>query len=435
MYANGCWLAPEEQKNVIQHMIEWELIKWDNDRSLPLKSGGTTDIYIALRDARNSPKAILALAKWYANPLFRLNLDRFIEVPDSVSCFAGPLLIMLNMPYLTIRESPKEGRVSKAKVIGNSQRGESGVIIDDVITDGASKIPVIQECLSLGLNLGPLVVLVDRQQGWQENFKKHDINLDVWPGMTLHDVRKYLITHNIMQRCDPALEAVNPLIVALDGMDWETALSIMDPLRTTGCIFKVNDLLLNTGIANLIPDLQVYGRVMADLKIHDISNTATNIVKHLLENPPWAVTVHASGGEAMVKAVVDTLKNTDTKVLAVTVLTSIDEKTGVEVYNRLPAEEVKILATIAKRAGAHGLVCSPEEVKELREAYPEMLLVTPGIRSAKVDIDKDDQKRTGAPAQAMANGSNHLVMGRQITEASDPVAEVNRLLQEELKVI
>lgn len=422
------WLTDWEQEKVCAKLLHLGLIKTDNTRQLPLKSGGKTDVYINLRNARNNPKALSWLTEVYGNPLRRLSPDRFVEVPDSVSCFAGSLSIQTNIPYLTIRGEAKENRVSKARIIGDPIYGEGVCIIDDVITTGGSASLPYEECLSLGLKVLPMVILVDRQEGWKKTFAAKNIPMEVWSGMTLHDVRKYLITHNIMQRCDPALEEKNPLIIALDGMDWETALSIMDPLRTTGCIFKVNDLVLNAGIASLIPDLQVYGRVMADLKIHDIPNTANNIIQRLRKNPPWAVTVHGSGGEEMIKAVVDGLKDTPTKVLVVTVLTSIDEKTGVEIYNRLPREEVKILAAIAKRAGAHGLICSPEEVKELREIYSDMTLVTPGVRSP--EVGKDDQKRTGTPAQAIADGSNHLVMGRQITQAKDPVAEVKRLLEE-----
>jgi orotidine-5'-phosphate decarboxylase len=192
-------------------------------------------------------------------------------------------------------------------------------------------------------------------------------------------------------------------------------------------------LLFDKGIENLISDLQVYGRVMADLKGHDIPKTLENIASRLIKNPPWAVTVHASGGKEMVEKVVSALKRTPTKVLVVTVLTSIDPMTCEEIYNRLPAEEVRVLARIAKRAGAHGLVCSPEVVADLRKQYSEMLLVTPGIRSSGVDAH--DQKRVATPKAAIENGSNHIVMGRQIFTAPDPYQEVMRVLKEELGVI
>jgi len=430
----GHWLVSGEQEEVIERLLGFELLKFSNARNLPLKSGGMTDIYINLRDARNRPEAIRFLARTFANPLFRLNPKRFVEVPDSVSCFAGPIAELLGMPYLTVRESEKKGRVAKAKVIGSAKYGERAVIIDDVVTDGASKIAPYEECLKMGLSVSDLVVLVDRQQGWKEKFAKEEVSLDVWSGMTLHDVRKYLIGKGAMERCDPEREEKNPIIVALDAKDWEEMLPIVDPLRTMGCIFKVNDLLFEKGFENLIPDLGTYGRVMADIKGHDIENTLKNIGNRLLKTPPWAVTVHASGSERMVRAVVDALKGTNTKVLAITVLTSIDKETCEEVYARQPKEEVMKLAEIAHRAGAHGLVCSSEEIEELHAKYPEFELTVPGVRSPETVVEGDDQKRVGTPAGAIARGAKYVVMGRQILRASDPVAEVQRVLRDELKV-
>jgi orotidine-5'-phosphate decarboxylase len=250
--------------------------------------------------------------------------------------------------------------------------------------------------------------------------------------MTLHDVRRYLIGHGIMERCKKEVEAGNPIIVALDGKSWEDVLPIIDPLRTTGCLYKVNDLFFWEGYRNLVPDLEVYGRVILDLKGHDIPNTLKNIMERFATNPPWAVTVHASGGEAMIKAVVKAFEGTTTKVLAVTVLTSMDPANCDEVYGRLPLDQVKRLAAIADRAGAHGLVCSPEEVAALKVGYPKFELITPGVRSP--GADKGDQQRIGTPQGALKAGASYLVMGRQILGAADPVAEVNRLLKEEVKV-
>lgn len=427
------WLTTTEQEELCDGLIRFGLIKWDNNRSLPLKSGGRTDVYINLRDARNDPKAISFIARFFSNPILRLNIDRFVEVPDSVSCFAGPLSIATGKPYLTIREQAKEGRVAKASVIGNSHYGEMVCIIDDVITDGASKVSPYYECVKMGLRGLPLIVLVDRQQGWEKKLKELNITMSVWPGMTLHDVRRYLVSNNIMERCNKDLEQKNPIIVALDGKDWKEILPLVDQLRTTGCILKVNDLLFDEGFKNLIPNLNVYGEVMADLKGHDIPNTLKNISERLKKNPPWAVTVHGTGGEEMIKAVVETLKGTGTKVLVVTVLTSIDEKTSEEIYSRLPIDQVRLLADIAHRAGADGFVCSPQEVEELKKTYPHMTMVTPGVRSE--GTDQGDQKRIGTPKGAIENGANYIVMGRQILGAQDPVVEVQRLLKEELKVV
>ena len=429
------WLAPWEQEEVIRTLLESDagLLKYDNTRSLPLKMGGTTDIYVNIRDGRNDPSKLAWLAELYANPLSRLKAKRFGEVPDSVSCFAGPLSVRTGLPYTTIREQAKEGRVSKANIIGRLVREEPFLIIDDVVTDGASKIVPARTCLSAGVDLGPLIVLVDRQQGWRKKFADEKLDLEVWSGMTLHDIRRYLISHGIMERCKKDVEAKNPIIVALDGKSWDDVLPLIDQLRTTGCILKVNDLFVWEGYRNLVPDLQTYGRVMVDLKGHDIPNTLENIAKRFATNPPWAVTVHASGGEAMIKAVVKAFEGTQTKVLAVTVLTSMDDANSNEVYHRFPLEQVKDLAAIANRAGAHGLVCSPKEAAELKALYPKFELATPGIRSP--GVAKGDQERIGTPEGALEAGAKFLVMGRQILQdAPDPVAEVRRLLKDEIKV-
>lgn len=425
------WLFPEERRAVVQRLYELGLLKISNARDLPLKSGGFTDVYINLRDARNTPAALQYLAELFAIPLNRIRPDRFVEVPDSVSALAGPLAIATNLPYLTVREAPKEGRVAKAKVIGKSEAGENIWLVDDVITDGASKIVPMAECRLLLLKILGLIVLVDRQQGWKKHLGDMGINLNVWTGLTLHDVRRQLIELGLMQRCNPSKEEANPLILALDGKNWDELLPILDPLRTTGCILKVNDLLFDQGFDHLLPDLSVYGRVMADLKGHDIPNTLVNICMRLRRHKPWAVTVHASGGKEMVRMARDTL-DSSTKVLAVTVLTSIDQATCKEIYVRRPLSQVMKLAEIAVQAGADGFVCSPEEAGALRKKYPDKLRVTPGIRSAGQKAD--DQKRIATPKGAMENGANHLVMGRQILGAADPVVEVHRILIEELGI-
>jgi len=426
---NTPWLFPYEQEHAIEQLLRFGLIKWDNKRRLPLKSGGKTDIYITLRNARNYAAANDFLAQTYIGPLKKLGVDRFVEVPDSVSCFAGPLSITTNVPYLTIRSAAKEGRVSDTKIIGDVRYGDRVAIMDDVITDGDSKIGPSLTCAQRGLIVEALVVLVDRQQGWRQHLPKNGVHLPVWAGMTLHDVRRFLIGRGLMERCAPEVEETNPLIVALDGKSWEEILPVIDELRTTGCILKVNDLLTAQGADQLLPNLSVYGRVMVDYKFHDIPNTVANHCGRLRKYEPWAVTVHGSGSEEMMKAAVGTLRGSNTKVLAIMVLTSIDQKMCEEVYSRRPMEQVLKIAELAHRAGVHGLVCSPEEVKKLRGKYPDMTLVTPGIRAA--GSAKSDQKRVATPRATRNNGADYLVVGRPIMWAENP-AEAAISLREEV---
>jgi len=433
------WLAEEEKERVIWSLLHFDLIKFDNDRNLRLKSGGTTDIYINLRDARNCPDAIEFISSLYSCPLSCLKnnyeINKFVEIPDSVSCFAGMISAITGLSYLTLREKEKIGRVSKADIIGNPKEGDVVVIMDDVITDGQSKVAPYWKCLEKNLVVPLNLVLVDRQQGWEETFAREKVSLPVWAGMTLHDVRKYLIENKLMRRCDPKVEEQNPIIVALDGKSWKEILPIIDELRPTGCILKVNDLAFYEGM-KIIPELEVYGRVMLDLKCHDIPNTVENTLNQLVKNKifPWAVTVHASGGIAMMEKAVKTLEGYPTKVLAVTVLTSLDEEICRYVYNQKSIDQVKKLAEAAYLAGVDGFVCSPKEVSILRKisSNPWLTIVTPGVRSP--GADSGDQKRIDTPKSALENGANHIVMGRQILKALDPVAEVKRVLKEELGI-
>ena len=429
----SCWLTQPEQEEAIEVGLGAELFKWDNNRGLKLKSGGMTDIYFNMREMRNTPTAIDFFADVYANALRRLRVDRLIEVPEAVSPLAGVISVKTGLPIVTVREEAKEGRVVSGKLIGTLRYGDRVAIVDDVITDGASKVAAILAARAAGAKVAALVVTVDRQQGWKKKLDAAGLgDVPVWPAMTLHDVRKRLIAKGLMQRCDPKIEARNPIIFALDGKNWEEVLPLADQFRTKGVILKVNDLLWGVGFERLLPDLSVYGRVMADIKGHDIPNTITNIVARMKHCPPWALTVHATGGEAMLKAAVQTAAGTGTKILAVTVLTSIDQTTSEEVYTRLPLDEVMVLAEIANRAGVDGFVCSPQEVSHLATIYPGKLFVTPGVRSE--GKDKGDQKRVDTPKGAMASGATHLVIGRQIMHAENPLAEHDRVMKDELGI-
>lgn len=431
-FPSDSWLIPEEQDQLVAALLKYEIIKTSNKRDLPLKMGGTTDIYINLREARNYPEAISFVADAFRNPLMRLRTDRFVEVPDAVSCFAGSISERMQLPIVTIREEAKAGRVVKGKLIGKLLPGEIIAIIDDVITDGASKITPYNECLKYGVNPS-LIVLVDRQQGWKKKFASEGVSMPVWPGMTLHDIRYRLInTFGVMERCDLALEEQNPIIIALDGKSWEEYLPLIDQLRVTGCTFKVNDLLHDQSHRDIVRQLATYGRVMVDAKAHDIPNTVANITKQYRDCAPWAMTIQGSGGEDMIRQAVNVLDPVGTNVLVVTVLTSMDKKTCEEVYSRRPMDEVLALAEIGNRAGAHGFVCSPQELPRLKKLYPDKLFVIPGVRSP--NADKNDQSRTATPAFTIKRGANRVVMGRQILGAKNPVEEVYRVLRDELQV-
>ncbi len=427
------WLTSGEQNEVIGHLFTYELINADNARSLPLKMGGTTDIYANLRLMRSKPSAIEYLAQLYANPLKRLRVNRFIEVPEAVSPLAGHLSVITNIPVATFREAEKTGRVTKGHFVGDIRPGDRVAIVDDVVTDGASKLPVLHALRAMGVEVAAIVVLVDRQQGWKKKLAEAGFNnVPVWAGMTLHDVRKYLIRNGLMRRCDPEVEKKNPLIIALDGKPWEDVLPIVDQLRTTGCIFKANDLMLENAAGRMVTDLSVYGRVMVDLKHADISNTIKNFTGRYRDALPWAVTVHASGGHKMLQEAIRQFEGTGTLVLAITLLTSIDEGECEDMYGRKPLSQVRKFAEIVVAAGGNGFVCSAAEIGMIRATYQDATIVVPGLRSP--DKEKQDQERVGTFAAAKEAGANYFVGGRQFLQNPDPPTEVRRVLKEELGV-
>ena len=160
--------------------------------------------------------------------------------------------------------------------------------------------------------------------------------------------------------------------------------------------------------------------VFLDLKFHDIPNTVAKAVASAAQQDVQMLTVHASGGAAMLRAAQEAAGPDGPLVLGVTVLTSMDEQDLTELgIQKTPAEQVHHLAKLATAAGLCGLVCSPQEIAPLREVLPaEVQLVTPGIRPA--GSASGDQKRVMTPADAITAGADWLVIGRPIYAAGNP---------------
>ncbi|MER6576693.1 orotidine-5'-phosphate decarboxylase [Nonomuraea sp. NPDC001023] len=213
-----------------------------------------------------------------------------------------------------------------------------------------------------------------------------------------------------------------PIAVALDAPDLETAArwaSLVTPHVST---IKVGlELYLRYG-----PDViaSVRGasgvQIFLDLKLHDIPNTVAGAAKAVARLRPAILTVHAAGGAAMIRAAVESAPQT--KIAAVTILTSLDESDLDRMGLAGPADEaVRRLAALSVEAGATALVCSPNEVAAVRaEVGPGITLITPGVRPQGADVQ--DQVRVATPEQALADGADLLVIGRPITGAADPGA-------------
>ena len=162
--------------------------------------------------------------------------------------------------------------------------------------------------------------------------------------------------------------------------------------------------------------------IFLDLKLHDIPNTVEKAVHALAPLAPAVLTVHAAGGRAMLAAA-KAAAPPETKVVAVTVLTSLDTVDLAEggVIGS-PAEQVRRLAELAREAGVDGIVCSGAEVAAAKADWPDGFFVVPGVRPAGADVA--DQKRIVTPRQALADGASILVIGRPITAAVDPARAI-----------
>jgi len=232
---------------------------------------------------------------------------------------------------------------------------------------------------------------------------------------------------------DPVEQARKRLIVALDVPSASAAMALVNRLENHCHWFKVGlELFVAAGPAVVEPLVARGHSVFLDLKLHDIPNTVAGAVRSAAALGVRMMTVHASGGPAMLaaaRAALDGLTDAP-QLLAVTVLTSMDSAqvtaVGVE---RSPAHQVELLAQMGLDAGIRGFVCSPQEVSALRALTgPEGVLVIPGIRPAGADVA--DQKRVATPGAALKQGASYLVVGRPITQAAHPAEAAEAIIQE-----
>ena len=221
------------------------------------------------------------------------------------------------------------------------------------------------------------------------------------------------------------------IIVALDTDSPDSALAVVEALAGEVGMFKVGMELFPRGGPELVRKVRETGAdVFLDLKFHDIPNTVAGGVRSAAALGVKFATVHASGGREMLARAAEAARGTGTMVLAVTVLTSIDESDLSEIgFSSPPADLVVRLARMAVREGIGGIVCSAREVAAVRElAGRSAVLVTPGVRLPEDAVG--DQKRVVTPFDAMRNGADYLVVGRPITKAADPVAAARRFAAE-----
>jgi orotidine-5'-phosphate decarboxylase len=221
------------------------------------------------------------------------------------------------------------------------------------------------------------------------------------------------------------------LIVALDVSTAATARKIVATLGDSVLTYKVGMQLYTAEGPSIVRELVGSGRrVFLDLKYHDIPNTVEGAVREAAGLGVSMLTVHASGGGKMLRAAVEAAQSAkpDLLVLAVTVLTSLDDaELGKIGWRGGVLDQVTRLAALAQSSGCKGVVASALEAGALREEFGnDLTIVTPGVRPA--GSGPHDQARVVTPAEAIAAGATHIVVGRPITEAEDPAAEVRAIL-------
>jgi orotidine-5'-phosphate decarboxylase len=231
---------------------------------------------------------------------------------------------------------------------------------------------------------------------------------------------------------DTEVTVSNPICVALDTPSPEETRALAASLAGEVGAVKVGLTSFALGGAELVRDLVRAGDVFLDLKLHDIPAQVEGAVGAVADLGVSITTVHASGGRAMLQGAANAAQGSDLKVVAVTVLTSLDDSDLEDLGVGGTAQETVLrFAEVALSAGVHGLVCSPHEVASLRDRFGAYekggpYLVVPGIRPT--GASQGDQRRTLTPKQAMDAGADLLVVGRPITQAPDPIAAVRDIV-------
>ena len=241
----------------------------------------------------------------------------------------------------------------------------------------------------------------------------------------------------------PSASSLNPgrrIIFALDVSSLEEARKFVRLLKDRTGFFKVGlELFTAFGKEAIRAVQEEGGRVFLDLKFHDIPNTVSRAAEEAVKLGVDMLNLHASGGTEMMRETADRCRKIAEKLnrpkpilLAVTILTSLDEKNLREVGLLGPvAERVVALAELSRQAGMDGVVASPQEITAIRrKCGPQFVIVTPGIRPAFVEAGKDDQKRVLTAGDAISAGADYIVVGRPVRLAPDPAAAMDKVIAE-----
>jgi orotidine-5'-phosphate decarboxylase len=224
------------------------------------------------------------------------------------------------------------------------------------------------------------------------------------------------------------------IVIALDVSSADKALHLVKELHDFIGMFKVGSQLFTACGPQIVREIiGAGGKVFLDLKFHDIPNTVTHAAIEAAKLGVSMMTVHASGGRAMMQSVAKELQDKFGSkrpfVVAITILTSFDTRALFEIGVEIPVEEqVQRLALLSEQSGMDGVVCSPQEIHIVRKLFgAKFKVVTPGIRMPEQSLN--DQQRIATPHQAISAGADYIVVGRAITDAPDCRAAVHSLVQ------
>ena len=220
----------------------------------------------------------------------------------------------------------------------------------------------------------------------------------------------------------------NKIIVALDSSNLIKIKKIVKLLKSEAYAFKIGyEFFFNHGLKGYNEIKKITSNIFLDLKLHDIPNTVRKGIKAIDKLKPLLTTIHITGGDEMMKS--SMIDRKFTKILGVSILTSLDNKLTKKYYNEKNINALVIkLVNEAKKNNLDGIVCSPKEIELIRKKIGKnFLIVTPGIRLNLENKFKDDQKRTLTPVEAIKKGADYLVIGRPITEAKDPLEEIIKI--------
>ena len=227
------------------------------------------------------------------------------------------------------------------------------------------------------------------------------------------------------------MKSKKKVIVALDSNNINKIIRLVKILKQDVFAFKIGyQFFYNFGLEGYKKIYLICPKIFLDLKLHDIPNTVEKGLEGIFKMKPLFTTIHISGGDHMMQ--VSKFKKNNTKILGVSILTSLDSDQTKKYYNQKNVKKlVKNFTLAAKKNKLDGVVCSPKEIEYIRkEVGKNFIIVTPGIR-INSKIKSDDQKRVATPKKAIQLGANYLVIGRPITESKNPLKvlkEINKTL-------